>query len=118
MASVEALWSVHFESGFGFAGTGVVVFETNRAFGGDSGWYYLGNYEVKDGKISGRVRVQHYGADVPTVFGHFPGNSFEIDMAGKFEGDNTIRASGAVVGLPEATMNLIFNRLEDLPNPS
>ena len=115
MANVEALWSVSFKSGFGFAGTGVVVFETGRAFGGDSGWYYLGSYEVKEGKIRGRFLIQHYGAEIPTVFGHFPGNSFEIDMVGEFENDNTIKAVGTVVELPEANIELVFGRLSDLP---
>jgi hypothetical protein len=30
---------------------GVAVLETNRIFGGDSGYYYLGTYSIKDGQI-------------------------------------------------------------------
>ncbi len=118
MASIEALWAVHFQSDFGMAGDGVVVFETNRAYGGDSGWYYLGDYEANDGGLRGRIQVHHYGAELPTVFGHLPGNSFELDLAGKFDGENAIRAAGAVVGMPNLTMSLTFRRLADLPNPS
>src|SRR5712671_4339139 len=30
---------------------GVAVLETNRIFGGDSGYYYLGNYTIKDSQF-------------------------------------------------------------------
>jgi hypothetical protein len=35
---------------------GVAVLETNRLFGGDSGYYYLGNYTIKDSQSSNRRR--------------------------------------------------------------
>jgi hypothetical protein len=44
---IEALWSLEFVSTEDSYGAGVVIFETNKIFGGDSLYYYLGNYETK-----------------------------------------------------------------------
>jgi hypothetical protein len=38
----------------------VVVLETNRLFGGDSGYYYVGSYAGKNGLLTAQVRVTHY----------------------------------------------------------
>ena len=49
--SVEALWSVSFQSNFGMRGDGIVVFESGRVLGGDSVMIYTGHY-----RIHGEVR--------------------------------------------------------------
>ena len=46
---IEALYVVHFgdlASPDGYINGGVVVLETERVFGGDSGYYYTGSYRV------------------------------------------------------------------------
>lgn len=61
--SIEGLWTIVFSGKFG-AGAGVVVFETGRIFGGDTSMYYIGDYEVNNGSLSGNIRVRIH-AQVP-----------------------------------------------------
>ena len=54
---IEALWTMQFHNTNGPASSaGVVVFESGRIFGGDSCYYYIGNYEVDGMTIHGRVK--------------------------------------------------------------
>jgi hypothetical protein len=54
MPQIEALYVVEFGDvaiggqTYTYWNGGVAVLETNRIFGGDSGYYYLGNYTIKD----------------------------------------------------------------------
>ena len=119
MASLEGLWAVRFESSSRFvgAGGGVVVFETNRVFGGDSGWYYLGEYKVINGEIEASMEVRHHGENLLTIFGDVPGDIVKIKMTAKFSGGNEFKATGQKIPSNE-TMELEFKKLADLPNPS
>ena len=47
---IEALWTALFTVNGKKVNTEVVVFETNCVFGGDSGYFYTGSYQAKDGK--------------------------------------------------------------------
>lgn len=66
---LEALWSVEFASNHNIIGSGVVVFETGRIFGGDAQYYYTGKYEVKNGLLDGNLEVVHYSGEPWSVFG-------------------------------------------------
>ncbi|HVC28292.1 MAG TPA: GrlR family regulatory protein [Gammaproteobacteria bacterium] len=56
--SIEGLWSVIFSGRVGPASAGVVIFERGRIFGGDTHMYYIGDYEIKNGILSGSIRVR------------------------------------------------------------
>lgn len=49
---IEALWSAEFTSNVGNFGAGVAVLETDRILGGDSQYYYVGNYQIVNGILS------------------------------------------------------------------
>lgn len=70
MALEEALYVVQF--GDVVSGTmrngGVIVLETGQVFGGDSGYYYVGKYEVRNDQISAQVRVVRYNPSMPNVW--------------------------------------------------
>lgn len=112
--TIEALWAVDFQNQMDL-GSGVVVCETNRIFGGDSGWYYLGRYEVVGQEIKARVEVRHYGGPLTAITGHTPGQTFTIDMVGVLQGKDRIEAAGTVDGDPHQQMHFSFRRLADLP---
>jgi hypothetical protein len=57
--SVEALWLDEFITNKGNYGTGVVIFETNKVFGGDSMYYYLGTFKAGGDSIAGEVNIGH-----------------------------------------------------------
>ena len=116
MPSIEALWSVKFESSRGFGGHGVVVFETGRLFGGDISWYYTGHFETNGKRVKAQVKVDFHGEPLEAVTGHVPGQAFEIDLRARISDDGTeITGHGDVVGDPEQVMQFSLKRLADLP---
>jgi len=66
---IEALWSVQFIADNNDYGAGVVVFENGRLYGGDSSYYYVGSYSVKDGVISAEILVTHYSGALNNILG-------------------------------------------------
>lgn len=78
---LEALWTVEFLSNLGATGAGVVVFETGRVFGGDTQYYYLGDYKIEGETVSGEAEITHYGDQPYSVFG--PMKKFRIKVSGK-----------------------------------
>jgi hypothetical protein len=85
---VEALYVLEFGDvrSPDFRNGGVVVLETNRVFGGDSGYYYVGNYEVTGDKIGGSLRVVRHNPAWPNVFGD-SATSFDVTFHGSISGD-------------------------------
>jgi len=71
MIGLEALYTVEFGdvAGFGCRNGGVVVLETGRIYGGDSGYYYLGTFQVRESRIEANVKVVKYNPDWGNVFG-------------------------------------------------
>ena len=66
---LEALWSVEFRTNTGYAGAGVVVFETRRIFGGDGQYFYIGSYAITNNQVTANLRVRHYSGPFSNVFG-------------------------------------------------
>jgi len=75
---LEALWSVEFVSNLGIFGAGVVVFETERVFGGDSQYYYLGTCQVKYDNVEAEIEVTHYTGQKFSIFG--PLEKFKVKV--------------------------------------
>ena len=71
---IEGLWSVSFITRTHPVqnyGAGVVVFETQRLFGGDSAYFYTGKYSITpDGKIiTAEATITHYFGEPQSIFG-------------------------------------------------
>jgi hypothetical protein len=78
--SIEALWTVRFASNLGSSGGGVIIFETDRLFGGDPDYTYVGKYDSSDGKhISADLEITNYSGNLNSVFGRSPQFSLHID---------------------------------------
>ncbi|XTI71820.1 hypothetical protein ACQAYK_08985 [Acidithiobacillus sp. AC3] len=113
--SVEALWTMHFESLSGPRhSAGVVVFETGRIFGGDSCYYYAGNYEIDRDVITGNVESVRFNntENCTSIIG--PYNRLVFSFRGELESDGQcIRAvlSAGDRGEIRATLT----RRRDLP---
>ena len=109
---LEALWSVEFVSNTGVFGAGVVVFETGRLFGGDSQYYYVGNYQVKDSKVSATISVNHYSGAPNSVFG--ARERFSIVVSGDIE-DRVMEIYGHLEEEPEMEIAIRLTRRAELP---
>ena len=112
--SLEALWSVEFRSNLGNLGGGVVMFKTGRVLGGDGSFYFLGDFSVRDGTVSGKVGITQYNRLSPSVFG---GNCprFDLTFAGRI-GDKKMRLYGHLADDPSMRITVNCVRRAELPN--
>ena len=117
--SLESLWTVEFTSvENGEArnfGAGVVVFETNRIFGGDTQFYYLGKYQTDHGNLECQVSVKNYTDESFSIFGEL--TEFNIVVNGKVEFPKMV-LTGHLVEDPSKQIVLVCLKREELPNPS
>jgi hypothetical protein len=87
----EALYLVKFgdvENGQRLNG-GVAVLETNRIFGGDSGYFYLGTYTLKDGEITATVEVTKHDPEWRNAFGD-DARVFKLQITGQVDGQDIV----------------------------
>lgn len=115
---IEALWSVSFVSGGGQVqnnmGAGVVVFETQRIFGGDSGYYYIGSYSLNTAtmEINAEVTVTHYFGAPSSIFGQL--RQFTLVFQGKVE-SQAFSAEGHLKDDPERKISINLVKRSELP---
>ena len=107
------MWTVNFATNKPDAGAGVVVFESNRLFGGDSSFYYVGDYVVKDGIVSANVHVERHNNFLPSAMGL---DNFTLKLSGKVDHDQ-FTVNGHAVEAPNNQITVLFKRLTELPNP-
>jgi len=113
---LEALWSVSFSSNVQqgpMPGTGIVVFETGRVFGGDSIMIYTGKFAVVNGQIQADVHVETY-ATQPNMASTVGLPTFDLKITGT-PARNTMVLTGYVVQDPNRKMVLTFTRRAELP---
>jgi T3SS negative regulator,GrlR len=67
--SVDALWTIEFETASRWTNGGVVVLDAGRIFGGDSQYYFQGTYRFAAGGLTADIHVSHYHGAVQTAFG-------------------------------------------------
>jgi hypothetical protein len=114
--SIEALWYVNFGSNQEAFGAGVAVFETGRIFGGDSSFYYKGNYEIKNSTITAEVFVKKHSEGLDSIFENL--SEFNIVLEGPLEGSlngNKFILAGYLKEDPAQKLASSFVRLDDLP---
>lgn len=109
---LEALWSVEFISNAQFNGAGVVVLETGRAFGGDSQYYYVGDYKMHHDKTQVSLRVKHYSGQPSSIFGTL--KEFNVKLEG-IPARDTFTMEGYLVENPALKMIIRLTRRAELP---
>lgn len=102
------LWKVTFTSG-NDAGCGVISFRDGKVFGGDSGYYYIGSYSLKDAvQFIATVKVKRHTNNVISIFGNVPefvlkitGNIINapISFTGNIENNLLYTISGTLTSL-------------------
>lgn len=109
---LEALWSLEFISNLQAYGAGVVIFETDRVFGGDATFYYVGTYEVKDGQIEGMIDIRNYAGSNVSIVG--VGNNFKLKISGKISAP-VMELAGYRIDDPSIKFAVRLTRRADLP---
>jgi len=103
---LEGLWIVQYHGPAGVGG-GVVVFTKGQVLGGDSGFAYVGSYELKGDVLKARVTATQFDKNIPSVLG-VPGNP-DLLIEGKVSNDS-IDATGALATHPDTKIVVRLTR--------
>lgn len=114
---IEGLWSVSFatvDQPQNQVGAGVVVFETQRIFGGDSAYFYVGNYSISSGtnRLSAEVTINHYFGPPSSIFGPF--SRYTVMFSGLIT-PNEFYAEGYVKEDPSMKLVIKLVKRAELP---
>ncbi len=101
MENLEGLWTVYFR--LGFFGTGVAVFKGNRLLGGDSHYYYDGNFKLQDNRIDATIMVVRFNLTGVTVFGNL--DLFNLNVSGDITGDE-MQLQGKMLEQPDKKISI------------
>jgi hypothetical protein len=117
MPSVEGMYVVEFGDVALPANTyrngGVVVLETLRVFGGDSGYYYVGSYTVKDYHMEANARIVKHDPNWTNAFGD-TSLSFNVKMQGTI-GNGIIQGFMQRLDMPGVRLPIRLTWKEALP---
>jgi len=106
----NGLWTVEFISTINRTGKGVLVLYNQRLFGGDSAYYYSGNYEINNDKIRGNIIVIRHDPIGISVFGDM--GSFKLSLEG--EVDNLhFSAVATIPNMPNLKIRVVGNKKEE-----
>lgn len=103
---LDGLWIVQYHGPQGVAG-GVVVLTKGQVFGGDSGFTYVGSYELKGDLLNAKVSVKNFDPNVPNVLG-VAGN-FDLVIEGRVKNDS-IDGTGALATHPDTMIVVRLSR--------
>ena len=115
MRELEALYVAEFGdfAGIEYRNGGVVILETNRIFGGDSGYYYLGDFSIFGDRFAASVRITKHNPAFANVFGD-DATQFEIRVLG-IVSDDSIVATMERLDRPGLRLPLRLKRMALLP---
>lgn len=106
----DGLWSVQFQGPQGNAG-GVVVLNGGRVLGGDSGFTYVGSYELTSETLRAKITVKNFDPSVPNIFGI--GGSFDLLVEAKVQGESMV-GMGSFASAPASRMGVRLLKRSDL----
>ena len=109
---LEALWAIKFSSSIGDLGSGVVVLETGKLYGGDSDFYYIGSYNRNDDNtVEASVNVRNYSGLGISIINS---SNFHVKLTGTIE-EELISLEGSPDVKPEVRINVSLKKIVDLP---
>jgi len=109
---IEAMYGVEFISNQMVAGYGVAILETERIFGGDTSFVYIGSYEVKNGTVYAQIKVTNDRGVLESVFGDL--DEFNLKLEGPLN-DSEIILQGHVVENTALSIGIKLTRRAELP---
>lgn len=109
--AVDGFWTLRFE-GPQVAGTGVVMMKANKVYGGETGFYYIGNYEVDGNVFKARIAVRNFDPAIPSGFG-IPGD-YEMDVSGLVKDDTTMQGTAMITGHPQCNIGIRLTKRANL----
>ncbi len=111
---VEGLWLVEFRN-MENSGKGVVTLETQRILGGDSGYYYIGDYSIDHNTMNATIKISQHYEGMINIF--HPLTEINLDFKNQDISnglENTILI-GQLLENPDLSVSVSFKKLSDLP---
>ena len=108
---VDGLWTVEFISSLNRIGKGVIVFNNNRLLGGDSGYYYSGNFTVENDIITGTANITRFDVNSISVFGDI--GQLSLSFEGSVSG-SSINGWASRRDNPMMRIRIVCNKKEEI----
>jgi hypothetical protein len=108
---VDGLWTVEFSSALNLFGRGVLVLYKQKLLGGDAGYYYSGEYDVKNNTIRGEVDVIRFDENSISVVGDL--DQFCLTFTGQLSEDE-FTGEAKVKNKPDLTIKIQCRKKESL----
>lgn len=109
---IEGLWSIIFVSENGSeGGGGVVVFESQRAFGGDTSMHYIGSYEVDRKSFKADIMVKRHNNYLESLIDTDEGR---VVIDGSIE-NKEINGSAYLKDGSDKVLKIKFIKISELP---
>ncbi len=112
MVNIDGFWTVNFDSNSGNLGSGVVVIDKGRVFGGDSGFMYTGNVNVEGSIVHVDIDIsRHSDFPIQSIFGQM--SNFHLKVSGSPNSENFV-LTGNLVENPALTITIVGVRRAEL----
>jgi hypothetical protein len=108
---VDGFYLMQLESVEGTGG-GVIVLTKGHVFGGDTGFYYAGKYELQAELLRARVTVRKFLPGVVSIFG-IEGD-YDVELTATVSG-SVINGKAVIPGHPEAGLIVRLTKRSELP---
>ena len=107
---IDGFWLVQARAGSANSG-GVVVFANGKVFGGDSGFYYVGTYQERDGIIKARIAVHNFDPAIVNLLS--VGKDYELNVSAILKGDE-ISGTAVVPAMPSQSFAVRLTKKANL----
>lgn len=98
--SMNGLWTAEFGTSNGMFGGGVVTFDHGKISGGDSWYYYVGEYHFDGGTFRATLRVVPFIEGAQTVF-KTVGREITLDLEGSLIDEHHATGQGKAREIPD-----------------
>lgn len=106
---MEGLWTAEFGSTAGIFGGGVAVFRDGRIMGGDGGYFYLGEYTLRENTLQASIEVQPFIDNYRSVFGTM-NQKMTLELVGSLQDKDHAIAQGHPKGMPHLRFGVKLTR--------
>src|ERR1035437_1115347 len=107
--SMNGLWTAEFGSSTGTFGSGVAVFQDGKVLGGDSTYYYVGEYEFKGNEFRATLKSSPFIQGAVSLFTTV-GRDLMLEINGELTDQDRAIAQGHVRGMENITFGLKLTR--------
>ena len=102
---MDGLWTAEFGSSTGGFSGGVVVLRDGKLMGGDAGYYYLGDYQIREKSFQATIQVFPFLKEYESVF-KTVGQNLKLNLVGSLIDGSHATAQGHPEGMPHLRLGV------------